>query len=205
MSKHIIYVIAAILLSAVVLQAQQPSEAPFTVLERALGEEQGWGGNKQRLSNVFDNERKKLGPQFDSELLKWLGRDPEKHYWISAFLDWDGYLHGNKRLPQFSLLIKQQGLTLVLNRDDDDSKGYVIGLGMTAAILSDELGFQALAGYYKSEVEDVLRNDPSLSKHIPAISESERRRYDEIKTGVTTVGSGKTVYGDTNPPPRTPF
>lgn len=204
MIKHAAYLTAAILLSAVLLHAQQPNEAPFTVVERALKEEQGgWGGNKQRLSGVFDNERKRLGPQFESELSKWLGNDPEKHYWVSAFLDWEGYLHGNKRLPQFSLLIKQQGLVLVVGKDDDDSKGLVIGLSMTAAILSDELGLRALASYYKSQAEDLLRKDPSLSKHIPALSEAERRRYDEIKTGVEI--SSRKIAGDTNTPPRMPI
>lgn len=203
MIKHTAYLIAAVLLSVVVSQAQQPSEAPFTVVERAVKEEQGgWNGNKERLSIVFDSERRRLGPQFESELTKWLGSDPERHYWVSSFLDWHGYLHGNKRLPQLSLLIKQQGLILVDGKDDDDSKGYVIGLSMTAAILSDELGFQTLARFYKIKAEYLLRKDPSLSRYVPALSDEERRRYDNIITALDMIRGG--TVGTTDEPPPTP-
>lgn len=200
MIKHSAHLIAAILLSAVVLQAQQPNEAPFAAVERAVRDEQGgWNGNKEPLSRVFDGERRRLGPQFESELTKWLGNDPERHYWVSSFLDWQGYLHGNKRLPKLSLLVKQQGLILVDGKDDDDSKGYVIGLSMTAAVLSDELGFQTLARFYKTKAEYLLRKDPSLSRYVPAVSDEERRRYDEITTALDIISGG--TVGDANGPP----
>lgn len=200
MIKHTAYLIAALVLCSVVLQAQQQNEASFAVVERAVKEEHGgWNGNKERLSSVFDSERRRLGPQFESELTKWLGNDPERHYWVSSFLDWQGYLHGNKRLPQLSLLIKQQGLILVDGKDDDDSKGYVIGLSMTAAILSDELGFQTLARFYKTKAQNLLRKDPSLSRYVPAISDEERRRYDEITTALDIIRGG--TVGDANEPP----
>src|SRR5688572_22048730 len=164
MIKHTPHLIASVLLSVVILQAQQPNEAPFTVVERAVRDEQGgWNGNKDFLSRVFDSERRRLGPQFESELTKWLGTDAEKHYWVSGFLDWESYLHGNKRLPELSLLIKEQGLSLVQNKDDYDSKGYVIKLCITAAILSDELGLRALASSYKAQAENLLGKDPSLA------------------------------------------
>ena len=211
MSKLITYLIAAILLSAVVLHAQETGEASFVALDNELrSEPHRWAGDKESLSKIFDDERRRLGIRFESELLKWLGNDPEKHYWISSFLDWKDYLHGNKRLPQLSLLIKQQGLTLVQGKDDEDSKGYVIGLSMTAAILSDELGLRPLAHFYKTQAEDLLRSDPSLARHIPAVSETERRRYDEIKppvrVGVTTLrpNAPKVVPVDTNPLPHAP-
>ena len=180
--KKTVYLFAAVLLLAVVVQAQQTPEKPFAVVEQAVKDENGgWGGNKERLSTVFDSERQRLGTQFESELLKWLGNDPEKHYWISGFLDWKEYLHRSKRLPELSLLIKEQGLTLVRGKDDDASIGYVIGLSVTAAILSDELGLRALALSYKSEAEALLQRDPSLSRHFPAVSEAERRRYEAIQ------------------------
>jgi hypothetical protein len=97
MLKQTAFLIAALLLSAVVLQAQQQSEAPFAVVERAVRDEHGgWNGNKETLSRVFDDERRRLGPQFGSELTKWLGNDPQKHYWVSGFPDWETFLHGNK-------------------------------------------------------------------------------------------------------------
>ena len=189
-----------VLLCVSTLDAQQPNEAPFASLEKAVKEEQGgWAGDKSRLSAVFVAERKRLGDRFESELLKWLGSDPERHYWISSFLEAESYLHGSKSLPHLSLLVKQQGLSLVQGKDDDRSRGYVVGLSITAAILSDELGLRSLASSYKTGAEALLIRYPELSVYVPAVSEAERRRYDEIKTavrrGVTTVTT------DSNPAP----
>jgi TonB family protein len=191
----------AVLLCVLVLQPQQGNERPFARFENAVKEEQGgWAGNKEHLSTVFDAERKRLGDRFEGELLKWLVNDPEKHYWISSFLDYEGYLHGSKRLPQLSLLVKQQGLALVRGKDDDDSRGYIIGLGMTAAILSDELGFHGLASSYKNEAEGMLLQHPNLSVYIPAVTEAERARYDKIKSVVSR--SVPVITADSNPPPK---
>jgi len=60
--------ITAIFLSLNLSQAQQPEEAPFVILEKAIKDERaGLAGNKERLSTVFDAERKRLGDQFESE------------------------------------------------------------------------------------------------------------------------------------------
>lgn len=200
MTKKHTLALLAVLLCCRVLQAQQLADAPFAVLERAVKQEPGgWAGNKERLSSVFDAERKRLGDKFEGELLRWLENDPEKHYWISAFLEDEGYLHGNKRLPHLSLLVKEQGLVLVQGKDDQVSRGYVVGLSITAAILSDELGFSSLATSLKNEAEDLLIRYPDLSAFVPAVSATERRRYDGIKSLMTR--KIPTVVGDPNPQP----
>lgn len=206
MIKHTAYLFAAVLLSAVALQAQETGPISFIALENEITRESHrWSGDKASLSKLFDDERRRLGTQFEKELLKWLASDPEKHYWISFFIESESYLHGNKRLPELSLLIKQQGITLVKRHDkDDDSQRFFIGLNCTAAILSDELGLEALARFHKHQVEDLLRRDPSLSRHVPAVSQAERLRYDEIKTGIDLRRSTM-VVGDSNPPPRAPI
>jgi len=189
-----------ILLCVSIVHAQQTNEAPFASLEKAVKEERGgWAGDKSRLSTVFVAERKRLGDRFESELLKWLGSDPEKHYWISSFLEADSYLHGSKSLPHLSLLVKQQGLSLVQGKDDERSRGYVVGLSITAAILSDELGLGILASNYKTEAESLLIQYPDLSVYVPALYETERKRYDEIKSAVRR--GMPTVVADNNPPP----
>ena len=214
MNKYFAYIIAIVLVSAVVLHAQQPDEAPFAAFTKEVnGTSHRWAGEKHSLSKKFDDERRRLGDRFETELLKWLGDDPEKHYWVSLFIESDSYLHGNKRLPELSLLIKQQGLSLVQGKSDDQSQGYVIGLSITAAILSDELGLRSLARHYKSTAERLLLSDPSLAGHIPALSEADRRRYDEIKSvirrGITTVvgasANPPVDRGDTNSPPHAPI
>jgi TonB family protein len=102
-------------------------------------------------------------------------------------------------LPQLSLLIKQEGLALVQGKDDEESQGYVVGLSITAAILSDELGFVTLASSYKNEAEGLLMRQPDLGAFVPAVSEAERRRYEEIKSAVNR--KMPTVVSDTNPQP----
>ena len=201
MTKHISFSLQLLLLCAFVLQAQQTGEAPFASLEKAVqAEGGGWAGDKSRLSKVFDDERKRLGSRFESELMKWLGTDPEKHYWISAFLEAESYLHGNKSLPHLSLLVKQQGLALVQGKDDDDSQGYVVGLSITAAILSDELGLHTLASSYKNQAEHLLQRYPDLSAFVPAVSTADHRRYDEIKSAFTR--NAPAITSDTNPQPE---
>lgn len=205
--------IAVVFVSAVVLHAQQPDEAPFAAFTKEVsGTSHRWAGEKHSLSKMFDDERRRLGGRFETELLKWLGDDPEKHYWVSLFIESDDYLHGNKRLPELSLLIKQQGLSLVQGKSDDQSQGYVIGLSVTAAILSDELGLRSLASHYKSTAERLLVSDPSLAGHIPAVSEADRRRYDDItsviRRRVTVLGHAVNPpvdRADTNLPPRAPI
>ncbi len=201
MTKLLTCSLLLVLLCVCALHAQQPNEAPFASLEKAVKEEQGgWAGDKSRLSTVFVAERQRLGDRFESELLKWLGSDPERHYWISAFLEAESYLHGSKRLPHLSLLVEQQGLSLVQGKDDERSRGYVVGFSITAAILSDELGLRSLAGSYKTQAESLLTRYPELSVYVPAVSEVERKRYDEIQ--IATIRRGvTTVIGDSNPAP----
>jgi TonB family protein len=200
MIKQLTYAFALILLCGFVLQARQIAEAPFGILEKAVKQEPGgWAGNKERLSTVFDAERKRLGDRFETELLKWLGNDPERHYWISFFLESESYLHGNKPLSHLSLLVKQQGIALVQGKEDEESRGYLLGLSITAAILSDELGFSALASSYKNDAEGLLLRQPELNAYVPAVSKAERRRYDEINSAVSR--KVPMVIGDANSQP----
>jgi len=206
--KHAAYLIAAMLLSAFVIQAQQ-DDAPFAVMDTLVKDKPlVWAGDKQSLSKIFDDERKRLGEQFESELLKWIANDPEKHYWVSAFIECEDYLHGNKRLPQLSLLIKQQGLALVSGKKDVESRGYVVGFSITAAVLSDELGLRPLAIFYKSQAEALRARDSEMGGYVPALSKEEWDRYDGIKPParklVTVVAAGPPVVESGNPPPHAP-
>ena len=198
MNYRTIYCLFLILICAFSLHAQTTSQ-PFASLERAVkADRAGWAGDKSKLSLVFDAERRQLGDNFEAELLKWLGHDIERHYWIAAFLEADSYLHGNKRLPQLSLLVMEQGLGLVRNKDDEESQGYVVGLSITAATLSAELGLSSSATSHKDEGEALLKRNPDLSAYVPAMYEADRRRYDNIPSSVAPP----TVIADPNPPPK---
>jgi len=205
MIKQIASLIFAILLSAVVLQAQLPQDAPFAVIDQKVREAPlVWAGDKQPLSKMFDDERRRLGDDFERELLKWIANDPEKHYWISAFIECEDYLHGNKRLPKLSLLIKQQGLALVHGKKDVQSRGYVVGLSITAAVLSDELGLGLLAVLYKSQAEELRARDSEMGGYVPALSKDEWDRYDNINASIrgrpTVIGANPAVNTDDSIP-----
>src|SRR5687768_5661262 len=110
MTPRLVYALVLLLFHLAVVCGQTTSQ-PSASLERALkSERHGWAGDNSRLSAVFASERRQLGDRFEAELLKWLGNDVEKHYHIAFFLEADNYLHGNKRLPQLSLLVMEQGL-----------------------------------------------------------------------------------------------
>src|SRR5436305_14053671 len=80
--------------------AQKANDTPFAELDRHVRMEQGgWAGDEGRLSGYFNNERKRLGSRFETELMKYIRGDVEKHYWISFFLEDSSYLHGNTPLP----------------------------------------------------------------------------------------------------------
>lgn len=155
---------------------------PFDEFDKEVKQEQ-WDGNKERLSTSFNAERKRLGSSFESELLKYINADIEKHYWTSAFLEEPVYLHGNEPLPCLSLLIKEQGLALWRRRPaDEHSARYGLGLGVTAAVRSEKLGLRMLAVSYKVFAEGLLSAIPSLKQDFPALSENDRQVYQELKT-----------------------
>lgn len=199
--KTVTFLITAIFLSLNVSHAQQPDEAPFVIFEKAIKDERaGLAGNKERLSTFFNAERKRLADRFESELMKWLGTDVERHYWMSFFLESESYLHGSKPLLHLSLLVKQQGLILVQGKEDEESRGYAVGLSLTAAILSQQLGFPALASNYKTQAETLLVRDPDLSAYVPAVTEEEQRQYDAIESSVRRKIARVGV--DNNPAPK---
>jgi hypothetical protein len=182
----------------------QTASQPFASVDQAVKAQRGgWVGEKSQVSALFAAERRKLGARFEAELIKWLGKDIEKHYWISLFLEDNSYLHGNKRLPHLSLLLMEQGISLAREQADVESQGYVVSFNILAAVLSDELGFSSLAISHKDEAEGMLKITPALKAHVPAMYDADRARYDRIPTNVdrpevTVVETGP----DSNPPPK---
>jgi len=186
-------------IAAIAVYAQTAAQ-PFASVERAVKEEKaGWAGDKSKLSAVFNSERQQLADKFESELLKWLGQDPERHYWISAFLEAESYLHSNKRLPHVSLLVMEQGLSLVRNKLDEESQGYMVRLSITAATLSAELGLSSLATSHKDEAEALLKTNSDLTVYVPGMSEPDRSRYESI---ASTVAPRKVIEPDPAPKAR---
>jgi TonB family protein len=202
--RPISFVAALLLCSAACATASaQRAAAPFSELDRQVRNEQGgWNGNKGRLSGFFDEERKRLGVRFEEELLKYVGGDAEKHYWISAFLEEPSYLHGNKPLPYLSLLVKQQGIALLDGKTDEDSLGLTLGLNVTAAVLAERLGLGALAVAYKTGVERLLAADSSLSAYFPAMSEEEGKLYERVRSKTRSRAASSSTDEGPEPEPK---
>ncbi len=195
------FVTIGILLMAVGVLAQE--RAPFAELDRQVRAQRGgWDGDKSVLSTVFDKERRQLGDKFEAELLKYISGDAEKHYWISAFLEDSGYLHGNKPLPQLALLVMEQGLSLLRNKTDETSVGLTVSLNVIAAVQSQELGLPNLATSHKNDAERLLTADSDWHAYFPAMSEDELKTYDAVPSSYKSVRSSP-PNDDSSGKPRT--
>jgi hypothetical protein len=159
----------------------QDSKPPFYLLDKEVKDRRGsWNGSHEELSTFFNAERIRLGDKFETELLKYLGRDIEKHDWISSFLECPDYLHGNKPLPQLSLLIKQQAISILHGKTDQESRGNTMKLSVTAAVLSEKLGLHSLAEIYKKDSQRILKSDPDFGGWFPAMDKYEICLYDSL-------------------------
>ena len=196
--KHLArYTLLALLINgAMVCFAQEskpsPGETPFAreyspgafadLDKQVQRQRRGWEGFKQPLATLFNAERKRLDGDFQTELLKYIDTDVEKHYWVSLFLTEPGYLHGNQPLYPLSLFIKQRALTLLNGKSDQESLGHTVKLSASAAVVSERIGLRTLANVYKSEAERLLAKDSGLRASFPAMSEEDRKLYDSIES-----------------------
>lgn len=194
MKAFLMLLAGSVVLATVTVRAQAPSVAPFAKLEQQVRAQQGgWDGDKSILSAVFDQERRRLGDRFESELLKYIAGDAEKHYWISAFLEEPDYLHGSQPLPHLSLLVMEEGLDLLRDKTDQESLGLSLSLNVIAAVLSQKLGLKGLAISHKAAAERRLVANSDWKAYFPAMSEDEFKIYDAIPSSMKSVRSSLTA------------
>lgn len=166
----------------------QENAQPFARFEQAVKAEQdGFVGNKAKLSAIFNDERNRLGDKFETELIEYIGADVELHYWVSWFLIAPTYLHGNQPLPQLSLEIKRRALEMLRDKTDRESLGDIVRLSVTAAILCDSLGLLDEALIHKQRAARLIAVDISLNASFPAIDERERSRYETLEARQSRV------------------
>jgi TonB family protein len=174
------YLIVFTACSAICVFGQQPASSPFAELDNQIEKQHGWGLDKQRLAALFNIGRKRLGDRFEPELMKYLGQDLEKHYWISLFLEDHTYLQGATPLLHLSLLIQQQALALLEGKEDLHSLSNVVSFSVTAAVLSEQLGLRELATSHKVKAERLILRNSVLAASFPAMYEDERKLYESI-------------------------
>ena len=164
----------------------QETKSPFAELDRRVKQERGgWAGSKEDFSRIFDAERRQLGDRFEPELMRYLGTDVEKHYWISVLLVYPGYLHGSPPLRHLALLIDEQALSLLAGKSDKQDLGNVVSLSVDSAVLAETLGLHSLARAHKQEAERLLASENDFGAWFPALTTYEHCLYDSIGKNIS--------------------
>ncbi len=156
---------------------------PFETFNKAVKEQRGgFNGNKENLSTVFNQERIRLGKNFETELWKYLESDVEKHYWIGFFLSSKSYLHGNTPLPELAFEIRRKGHGLLENKVDKKSLGRKVVFSRELAVAAKKFGKQDLAVNYKNNAESILSRNEELGAYITSMSEYDLCIYKNLET-----------------------
>ncbi len=178
-----------------VLSFGQEVARPFATVDAAF--------KKSRLrwseaSTPFQQERTRLGQDFETELWKYLGDDVDKQDKISNFLLYPEYLHGNLPTPYLAMQIQLKSLSILRGKTDMSSRIMYVTTSINAAILDGSLGLLDDAVAHKTEAEAMMAKDKFLTTGFPAIDDYDRCIYDslghhEITSPATTCAPKKTA------------
>jgi hypothetical protein len=156
---------------------------PFEVFDRAVKEQKGgFSGNKEYLSKIFNDERNRLGDNFETELWKYIGDDIEKHYWLNSFVESDSYLHGNKSLPELAFRIRHKGLELLDKKDDAKSLGRKVTLNRKQAIYYHNIGNRDSAIKTKVTAETILKENNEISAYVAGMTRLNKCIYSNLES-----------------------
>ena len=161
-------------------QPTKNEKPAFSELIERVEAQRAWYINNTELAALFQSERKRLGERFEAEVIKFIGDDPERHYWISLYLCDECYLHDQKAMPYLALAIKQQGIALSGGRKDIESMADTYSLSVNAAVLAKKLGLDALAREHKKRAVDLLSKEPVLEGASPAMLKKDLQLYKSI-------------------------
>lgn len=145
-------------------------------------EKSGFSGNKENLSKVFNQERIRLGENFETELWKYLGNDIEKHYWLNFFVESDSYLHGNKPLPELAFRIRQKALDSLDKKDDKKSLGRKVTLNRKQVIYYHNVGKRDLAIKSKTLAETILKENDEISAYVAGFTRLDKCIYSNLES-----------------------
>lgn len=166
--------------------------APFeSFISSVKAEPAGFAGNKENLSRHFNQERIRLGTNFETELWKYLGDDTEKHYWIGLFLTAPSYLHSNTPLPELSLKIWQRGVDLEKNNQADAAVGQRFSTLVLLAILAQKQGRVELALSAKNETVRITESGFASAAYLPGMGNFDRCLFQHIGGDVSSCGDEK--------------
>lgn len=169
--------IACVLIFLCTLAFAQDNSQPFANVDAAF--------KKNRLrwseaSEPFQQERIRLGQNFEPELWKYLGQDTDKQDRISNFLLYPEYLHGNAPMPYLAMQIQLKSLSALQGKTDLSSRSMYVTASINAAILAGALDFVDQAEVHKKDAETMMARDRFLTTSFPAIDDYDRCIYDSI-------------------------
>jgi hypothetical protein len=177
-----IFLIGVFILSAALCAAAQEQAAkPFSSLDRFIEKSGGEFNNREEIVTLFNRERVRLGGDFEKEVWKYLGKDVEKHYWISSFVEWDGYLQGNPPLAELSFKIKKRGVKLIGETDDKEKIGAKVTFLRDLAIASYRAGKLKSAIKYRRRAMPFYEKYDDLGLYVGATSEYDYCIFDNLE------------------------
>ncbi len=154
---------------------------PFSNLNAALKNEGSFlGGFKEVLSEAFNEDRKALGDNFETELWKYLDKDIDRHYYIGLFLVTPKYLYGNSAQPELASKIWQKGIELAKRKSDLNNGARRTSLLIVSAILAERNGKSDEAKNYKAEVAAYAAAKPDAGNYDLKLTDYEICVYREI-------------------------
>jgi TonB family protein len=177
----------------------QQTPPPFATVDAAFKKSRL---NWSRASEPFQQERTRLGQNFESELWKYLGDDVNKQDNISNFLLYPEYLHGNLPMPYLAMQIQLKSLSTLRGKTDLSSRIMYVTTSINAAILDGSLGLLEEAEVHKTEAEAMMAKDKFLATGFPAIDDYDRCIYDSLDhpqiTSPATTCAPKKTAGEPN-------
>ncbi len=179
-----VYVIIFLMIFSVNASAQEIK--PFTELVSLVAKKNGWTFDRKENAALFHKERKRLGDSFIPELVKFLSDDIDRHYNAAMFLSEPYYLGNEKPMNETALLIYHQGIILTQKSSDTMDKHDELPFRVLTAILSQRMGYKALAVYHKSAAEALIKTK-EYEGCFPAIDDNDREVYDGIKDDALSV------------------
>lgn len=180
---------------------QQPASSPFAELDDQLKRQGGWEHDQKRLAELFNIGRKRLGDRFESELMKYIGQDLEKHRWIYVFLKDPDYLQGAPPLPHLSLRIQHHAIALLdgkiallEGKKNMDSVIDIVTWSVMAAVLSEQLDLHKLAVSHKTRAERLIQKDSTFALAFPAMYKKDADLYESLTFHNEVGGKSQTIW-----------
>lgn len=161
----------------------EDNKKPFAPLLEHIEKQGGhWALNNTEVAKVFQECRKKSGPDFQKDLISFVGNDLTRHYWCASYLSTPSYLHGAQSDNNLALILFAQASELA-NRVDPNARDatHKITTNYCAAVLCYKMDLVYLAQSYKRKVENTIEKHPQIAGAFPCMSKEEHEMYDKIE------------------------